>query len=182
MGLFPIHSINQLPKVLVKDTMDENLYPNDRGCPTMMREIKEFREKFQDNAINRFLLHLTPLSFWHTMQHSSLANQTYRLYDVLSCMKGNNMPYPDGIDENHRNNLEELTIDLWARSYAKNTDFTRLAIGRFIPDLVKPMVHYEKGLFYPKLSIYSAHDSSLIPIMIAFGTFDGRFPQFSDHV
>ena len=113
LGLFPKNTIEKLPKVLVKDTLDENLYPNDRGCPSMLKEIKEFRETFQDNSLNRFLLHLTPLSFWHTMQHSSLANQTYRLYDVLSCMKGNNIPYPEGIDESHRNNLEELTIGDW---------------------------------------------------------------------
>jgi acid phosphatase len=115
VGLFPRNTIKQLPKVTVKETLDENLIPNDRNCPSLLKEIKDFRERFQESATNRFLLHLTPLSFWHTMHHSSLANQTYRLYDVLSCMKGNNIPYPEGIDETHRNNLEELTIDLWAR-------------------------------------------------------------------
>jgi acid phosphatase len=174
-GLYPKDYIVGLPRVVVSDTLFENMYPHD-SCTSMLAEIKILRKSFEDKYHSRMVSLLNPLSFWHEMREISFANQTYRLYDMFSCMRGNKIALPNGVNEDIHGKLEGVTVDLWARLYEKDESFTRRAIGRFIPDIMQAFTGKAK------LSIFSGHDSTLIPLMIAFEAYNGEYPGFASNV
>ncbi|KAJ3273266.1 hypothetical protein HDV01_004624 [Terramyces sp. JEL0728] len=176
-GLYPKKDTIGSPKVLVKDTEHETMYPHD-ACSSMVYDTKILRDLFAKKHQQRLVSVLNPLSFWHTMHGTkSNENQVYRLYDVFSCMVGNGIELPKGVTEDDHGKLEGLTIDLWARLYEKDDNFTKRAIGRFIPELFKPMEDMRNAIpNTPKMAIFSGHDSTIIPLLISFRAFDGDYP------
>ncbi|KAJ3257378.1 hypothetical protein HK103_004598 [Boothiomyces macroporosus] len=176
-GLYPKKDTIGNPKVLVKDTEHETMYPHD-ACSSMVYDTKLLRDIFAKKHHQRLTSVLNPLSFWHTMHgKKSNENQVYRLYDVFSCMIGNGVQLPEGVTEDDHGKLEGLTIDLWARLYEKDDDFTKRAIGRFIPELFQPMQDMRNKVpNTPRMAIFSGHDSTIIPLLISFRAFDGDYP------
>jgi hypothetical protein len=178
-GLYPTTVTSGHPKVLVKDSEHETMYPHDR-CSSMVQDTKSMRDLYLSKNKEKLTSILNPFSSWHTME-SSHANQAYRLYDMLSCMMGNHVEFPSDITEDDHGVLEGVSVDLWARSYQNNKSFTKRAIGRFLPDIVTPILKAKENS-ETKATIYSGHDSTLIPIMIAFENYGGQYPRFSANV
>lgn len=176
-GLYPKQHIVGSPKVIVQDSDIENMYPHD-GCSSMMVDTMKLRKEFSEKNKSRMVSVLNPLSTWHNMRDTSHANQTYRLYDMISCLKSNEVELPAGVSEDSHGKLEGLTVDLWARMYEKDESFTKRAIGRFIPDIISSL----KSKDSQKMAIFSAHDSTLIPLMIAFQVYSGQYPRFGANV
>jgi hypothetical protein len=148
----------------------------------MVVDTKNLRTQFAEKHKDRLISILNPLSHWHTMDISH-ANQAYRLYDMMSCLIGNHVELPSGVTEDDHGVLEGVTVDLWARLYEKDDSFTKRAIGRFIGDITKPILEaHENPNLETKMSIFSGHDSTLIPLLIAFKSYTGQYPRFSAHV
>ncbi|KAI8899090.1 histidine phosphatase superfamily [Globomyces pollinis-pini] len=181
-GIYPNIKSNGIPKVIVKESKDESMYPNPT-CDSMTADTKVLRDAYNEKHQHRLISVLNPLSSWHTMENTSNANKSYRLYDMLSCLMGNSVDFPEGVTENHYGELESLTVDLWARLYEKDDHFTRRAIGRFLPEMVKSFQDlYQSKPNTPKLSIFSGHDSTLIPILISMKAFQGSYPRFGANI
>ncbi len=61
-----------------------------------------------------------------------------------------------------------------------STESITLSVGPFIDTLLqsfKDVITAPEAT--PKLGMYSAHDTCLIPLLIALGVFDGKWPPFS---
>ncbi len=102
---------------------------------------------------------------------------------MMSCMMGNHIDLPRPITEDDHGVLEGTVVDLWARMYEKDDGFTKRAIGRFIPEFTKPIQEAHSGInAKTKMTIFSGHDSTLIPILIAFKTYQGQYPRFGANV
>lgn len=183
-GLYPRTELSKVkPKVYIQSKELENMFPNDTSCLSLSRDILGLRTVFQEKHRSRLIELLTPLSFWHSMHERTPSDQAYRIYDRLTCMVGNNIPFPDGINEEDRTKLEVVMIELWARLYDRDPSFTKRAVGRFVGDLIVPIKSaFNKVSGYPKMAIFSGHDSTLIPVMIALNLFEGSYPQFSDNL
>jgi acid phosphatase len=179
-GLYPMTATTGNPTVVVKDSDDEDMYPHDR-CSSMVLDTNVLRKQFSTIHKDRLLTILNPLSFWHTMDISH-ANQAYRMYDMLSCLMGNHIEFPEGVTEDDHGVLEGITVDLWARLYENDETFTKRAIGRFIPSITESILDAHQNPKSSKASIFSGHDSTLIPIMIAFQNYGGQYPRFSSNV
>ena len=80
-----------------------------------MLDIALFRAQFEKEYEAKISEYLNPFSKWHADVNGA-GNKVYRMYDILSAIKGNKMEYPHGITETDRGKLEGLTVQVWAKS------------------------------------------------------------------
>ncbi|RKP33115.1 histidine phosphatase superfamily, partial [Dimargaris cristalligena] len=125
---------------------------------------------------------------------------THWLYDTLMALRAHNLPLPTGITDANLNEIERLTVQEWTESMKDSIPLLRLTSGRFINELVTQMLDKVKAQADPlhvghrlaqerpydpnhlKLSVYSAHDSSILPLLTILDPQGKEWPSYGANV
>lgn len=105
----------------------------------------------------------------------------HSVYDDLICRKAHGLPLPEGIDEPLLKRLEHMVAQEWFGAYPDQPELCRLAIGRFLDQLLKPILNSVHD-HEPTMAIYSGHDSTIAPLLAIWQLFDGTWPPFGSHI
>eukprot|EP00051_Salpingoeca_urceolata_P029067 m.6366 g.6366 ORF g.6366 m.6366 type:complete len:430 (+) comp2614_c0_seq1:61-1350(+) len=63
-----------------------------------------------------------------------------------------------------------------------NEELAVLASGSLLHELLERLRQVKAGKNVPRLSVYSGHDTTLIPLLLIFDAFDGKWPPFASHI
>ncbi|XP_056415731.1 lysophosphatidic acid phosphatase type 6 isoform X2 [Hyla sarda] len=169
--------------IVTSDAESEILYPNYQGCkglkhltsgrmsrassqPGMTDELKKLQQELNiDDAkhVDFFLL-----------LDNLLAEQVHGFPFSLQY-------------ENHLQQSEQRAIDIVSYIMgADNRDVLKLSIGPFLYALQSNMLETAKRSAEDtqarKLFLYASHDVTLIPLLIALGVFDQKWPPYSSDI
>ncbi|OZJ05205.1 hypothetical protein BZG36_02461 [Bifiguratus adelaidae] len=110
------------------------------------------------------------------------------LLDTIYAAKAHGIPLPKGLDDEQLfRELESSVTAEWFRGYEENAEMRRLGMGPLLGAMREHMVNKvegKSGNLHPdtKAAIYSGHDTTVAPLVISLGGFDGRWPPFSSSV
>ena len=97
----------------------------------------------------------------------------FSIRDVYVSCHSHGVPLPDSVTHEDIYELNALSGHLWGRAF---NDFrlNHLGIGRFLNELLHDINYVgDKGEGY-RLLMYTGHDSTVVPILCAFGAFDSK--------
>jgi len=104
-----------------------------------------------------------------------------QIREQLVCMQSHGVPFPDGLDDADVDRLYGL--EMWiVQCLFGDPEYNALAIGAFYSELHDRLVDVKVGTAAEKLSIYSAHDYTLIPFMQGLGILPPAFPHYAAYV
>jgi len=185
MGMFPTSNSGSpsIPviDIFTIDTQKENMYINQVLCPAIgnlekqienLPEYVQFEQKqasFRQNLIA--VLNMTNSTFpsWGG------------LLDSLHCMMCHNLVFPKGISQDDLDQVEknanwEWNFDLQSRA------MIRLSVGSFVQEILEHMQDNINGKKQPKWMLFSAHDTTVGPLMAAMRLYDGMWPPYASHI
>jgi lysophosphatidic acid phosphatase type 6 len=96
--------------------------------------------------------------------------------EVLTCHKVHDYPFTPGLTLNDEVDATRLCAWIWGRMY-RDVTLNRMAIGSFVRELLDDIL-----LSSAKMLIYSAHDSSLVPILCALGIYNDTWPPYASYL
>ncbi|KAJ3195470.1 hypothetical protein HK101_012037 [Irineochytrium annulatum] len=172
-------------------TADENAFPPTRGCPRVVEILEGFKNACQRNGEHqRELESLTPriklyldtippdepggASQKRGMNSQDIAGfrQIFHVYDVASCHVGAGLGLPPGMDEQTFKELDRFVSKNFWSLFGRSPELARLSIGRFLSDikaLIEPAVKAKDMHGVPSLGIFSAHDTTISPLLGSLG-------------
>eukprot|EP01035_Chromulina_nebulosa_P018329 gene18329-24020_t len=118
--------------------------------------------------------------------------------EVLTCHLRHGYDLPTNITSVDEAKVSEIAGIISGAVY-KNDDLNRLAIGRFLTELIDDLSYvdssfesksldssdkrYAIGATGPiRMTVYSGHDSSLVPVMCALGLYDDVWPPYASYL
>ncbi|EDQ92412.1 uncharacterized protein MONBRDRAFT_30813 [Monosiga brevicollis MX1] len=103
------------------------------------------------------------------------------LRDNFVARLAHNKSIPPGITRTMMRRIEGYAVrDVVALFQDRPEETLRLTCGLVIKDILNNMQHMqEHPLQSPPLRLYSAHDTTLMPLLLAFGAFDGHWPPYA---
>eukprot|EP00049_Salpingoeca_infusionum_P016707 m.344208 g.344208 ORF g.344208 m.344208 type:complete len:434 (+) comp16134_c2_seq1:185-1486(+) len=149
---------------------DEVMIPHVRACPLLRLMFKEQRKIAMKNWIGT-----EPAS--HLAQQLGVdPSETFPLHlrDVLTALNAHNKPLPVELETDH-----VQVIDSMATSYLRDSLLSKgsigptLAIGRFLAEILDRMNNDPRKLF-----LFSGHDTTVMPTLLALGIADDDWPPF----
>ena len=160
-GLLPQHSP---PPINIRDEYLEDMYGSIR-CNKYARLLKDFEERYQEEVATEVLKLKESLP--HIFQLPDLyghPHTPYGVYDTISSRLAHRLSLPSCINASVYQKLSDLSYREWFSIFFESPDVIRLGIGRFIGELHENLTKTTDK----KLCIYSAHDSSIMPLLAAF--------------
>jgi len=186
MGLYPPGTPEggvPVVDIFTMDTKTEYIYPNDDLCPrgrqllqTIMEspEVKEYEKSKRpvlEQIANALGVKVDQLPGWSNM------------FDAFHVMQCYDIQYPTGITQDMADQVWEATNWEW-NFQLQNKEMIKLWIGYFVGELVSNIqakIALKSG-FSPKYLMYSGHDTTLGPLLTAFGVYDGNWPPYASHI
>lgn len=181
-----------VPLILTRNGTSENLLPNTFACSRLRQLDSEF-SKMAAALHNPRLVKYDDAIAPHCDGQPPRVDGHPRLNGVLDTVRASvahGLAVPEAFhDIKMMDDVERAVVDEWFMGYnadepAKQTQFRRLAMGRFLDDLALRMgSKATKEESEPlKLAIYSAHDTSLAGLLSTLDVFDQRWPAFTASV
>uniref|UniRef100_A0A0X3PXD2 2-phosphoxylose phosphatase 1 n=1 Tax=Schistocephalus solidus TaxID=70667 RepID=A0A0X3PXD2_SCHSO len=169
----------------------EFLFPNPRNCGVMDRAFIQGTEELRNNSrISSLKYELKKAlkidrlvdEFEKTKNRQADDCQVYYVRDDYIARKHNKFTYPEALkpleEEMDLLSATELLCELLGkqRDWMTNLDITIGPVLHLI--LTKIRDHSEM----PPLQLVAGHDSTILPLLLAFGSFDGKWPPFGADV
>jgi len=180
-GLYPPGTVSSSVPVVEIHTMDtalENLWVNENLCPflyTIEAQIFNTTAWIQEHAKYASLY-----SKLQTLLNVSNLPQWGSMADVLAASTCHGFSLPAGITEEMFHQVFALAS--WEINYLwNNGPYGKLGMGFFINELSNRMINAVNGFDPAKFVLYSAHDSSVGPIIATLGMYDGLWPPYRSH-
>ena len=104
-----------------------------------------------------------------------------QIREQLVCMQSHGLPFPDGLDDTDVDRIYGLEMWIVQRLFG-DPEYNALAIGAFYGELRDRLLDVQTGAATEKLSVYSAHDYTLIPFMQGLGILPESFPHYAAYV
>eukprot|EP00045_Choanoeca_perplexa_P005481 m.46395 g.46395 ORF g.46395 m.46395 type:complete len:316 (-) comp13147_c0_seq2:52-999(-) len=103
------------------------------------------------------------------------------LRDNLVARRAHNKTIPDGFHPNALRQVDQYATNEVLMLFRKDPKSTlSLTCGPLLKDVLGLMNKaIEQPLTTPKLKLYSAHDTTLMPLLLVLGSFDGKWPPFA---
>ena len=182
MGLFPtLNNIKSTQKnlpVLTRDEFLEDMYGSTK-CHAYKKILAEYADQFAkettDEAarLGKSLPHIfsVPDLFGH---YPSI----YGVWDTLYSRQAHGLSLPSGVNASVMAQLDNLAAREWFRIFSQSADAIKFSVGRFIREIDSNLYRRDR-----RLCIYSAHDSTIAPLLTAFSSGEFvRFPPFGSHI
>ncbi|KAJ3592363.1 hypothetical protein NHX12_007490 [Muraenolepis orangiensis] len=176
-GLFKQQQNGTVP-ILTTSAVSENLYPNYIGCKLL--KVMAGHRWAESATVPDIVADLQRVQ-------SSLgisANQRVDfilIRDDLVAREAHGLPYPPVLDT-WRSTVEQRAVDMMCHIFQPSKrENLQLCVGPLLHMLMGNMEEKLQGTAAEpdrKLFLYSAHDTTLIPCLMALGLFDMRWPPY----
>eukprot|EP00730_Choanoeca_flexa_P012815 TRINITY_DN4646_c0_g1_i1.p1 TRINITY_DN4646_c0_g1~~TRINITY_DN4646_c0_g1_i1.p1 ORF type:complete len:430 (+),score=80.09 TRINITY_DN4646_c0_g1_i1:16-1305(+) len=157
----------------------EYLYPNAKACPKLKQLFKEARAEARKNIPDERTQFVKKMAKLLNVVDDDI--QFVGLRDNLIARRAHNKPIPEGLHINALRQIDQYATNEVLMLFRKDPEATlRLTCGLVLKDVLDMM----KGaittpLTTPKIKLYSAHDTTVMPLLLVLGCFDGRWPPFA---
>jgi len=165
------------------DNSMENMYPNKDRCSTLSELETKWVSSNQFQAFYKEVI--IPLS----QQLSKIFQipldelDANAFFDCLQAHACHNMPLPDALTQQ----IYDTTVSAGVYYYKglqntptiKNSTYVTIAMGDFVAELGGLIDQVVGGASTVKMALYSGHDTTLMPLLDAFGVWDGVWPPYA---
>lgn len=174
----------QLAEPLVIETRDkgsETMYPQSDGVPCKAMILRK-KELYGEDFIGRKFEGYAELeaTFKRVLGYEDRVSWLVSR-EVLLCQRIHGITYTEGISEEDIQKCSNLGGFLWGRLY-QDFALNRLAIGRFVHEILRDLNAMLETSSKKKMLIYSGHDSTLVPILSALEIYDGAWPPYAAYL
>lgn len=163
-GLFPGRESSDAEPLIIhtRDEYLEDMYGSTK-CQRYNEILKEFEERFTRETASEVqeLKDRLPHIF-KTPDLFGRLPSPYGVYDTLAARRAHGLSLPPAVTEKTMTQLERLSYHEWFRLFAESPIAIKFAVGRFIRELHENLFHPQR-----RLAIYSAHDSTIGPLIAA---------------
>ncbi|KAJ3331668.1 hypothetical protein HDU76_002513 [Blyttiomyces sp. JEL0837] len=197
-GLFPLEKREPGPQsdITIHIRAEENSFPEVRHCPRLKDLLDDFVEaarKKSEPLLTSLTYRLTsrfPRSEITSKRKSDQSGATVTdsgpsddqnlslteistILDALLCAQGAGLELPNGVNKTTLDDLKQASLELfWDAFQEGGEEIKKLAIGRFLGDLKDFMGEAVKAKKdYHHLGIFSAHDTTVGPVLGALNVF-----------
>jgi len=113
----------------------------------------------------------------------------YEIDDMYDCVQAHachNYNLPPGLTQDLYDDLVEQNIALYAGLGFSNHsnssfNFMQIAMGAFVNEVTMRIAAASKGSS-EKFALFSGHDTTLLPFLMAYGYFDGVWPPYASMI
>eukprot|EP00054_Salpingoeca_dolichothecata_P010782 m.59968 g.59968 ORF g.59968 m.59968 type:complete len:433 (-) comp19145_c0_seq1:50-1348(-) len=174
------------PEIPVQTAEDDTevLYPNLKRCKALSRLFREVgKAQHQDPQTQKIIRRWAQL-----LDANEEDIQPVGLRDVIVARLAHHKPLPPAIDTMRIKEIDQAATDFIHSVVGAGPQSLSLAVGPMLEEFIskidqaannKASKLADQTSHYPRLCLYSAHDTSLMPLLMAFGVFDGKWPDFS---
>ncbi|TPX61223.1 hypothetical protein PhCBS80983_g01304 [Powellomyces hirtus] len=165
----------------VKSADEETLYPH-HNCSTLNLLNNAFRKQLGAENSKRTTYLIEKFKHLGTDPSKPHLIQLHALYDIFACMDGAGVPLPKGIAHEDLDALEKITTEQWLGIY-DDEKAASLGAGMALRDVkIKLMEAVNNTQTAVKMSIFSAHDTTVGPILSALRAWDRTYPDFGSMI
>jgi hypothetical protein len=181
-GLYPpsTRSSVNLP-IYTVDPGTEYFYPNTDACPNLKPLLQATQNTPEYHAFEAAMEPtLEQLENILGVSAAEMPSWT-SLYDIVTAAQAHNQTLPQGFDD-------ALIAKInYAANFIMNVSFStdkirRLGMGRVVADLKQNFLDAIQGRPTTKYNLFSAHDTTVGPLVIALGVWDGVWPPYASHL
>uniref|UniRef100_A0A8C5GH54 Acid phosphatase 6, lysophosphatidic n=1 Tax=Gouania willdenowi TaxID=441366 RepID=A0A8C5GH54_GOUWI len=175
-GLF--HHNSQVVPIATTEATSEILYPNYYGCK-LLKALGSHRWA-ESSTLPDIAADLQ--SIQRALGIAAHQRVDFILIrDDMVARQTHGLPFPPEL-ESWRNKVEQRAVDMMCHVYQPTeSENLQLCVGPLLHMLIENIEQNVKGTSSEprKLFLYSAHDTTLIPILMAMGIFDMRWPPYA---
>lgn len=176
-----------VPLVYVRNTGQEDMLPNSRPCPRLAQLLRKFSDEaatLYNPELAKFDDQIAPHNSGKGARidgHPRLSG----LIDTARAALAHGIPIPRPfLDENVVRPMEKAVVHEWFAGYqskdpVERTQYRRLAMGEFLASLYDHMAQRVVGADERRLSVFLAHDATLVGILQCLECFNDKWPDFS---
>jgi len=192
-GLFPFKNDTQcLSEYVPINTMDigqDTMTPNPKQCPRL-------------DSLKNIWMNSVPYKKFITDQLEPLENTLnqifrkqevvgYNIDDMFDCVQSHachGFDFPSTFTQDLYDNLIYETVSVYAQLGFFNDsrtqyNFMEIAMSKFISEFTERIVAVSKGNSNEKVAIFSGHDTTLLPVLMALGAWtDGEWPPYASMI
>ncbi|XP_061415781.1 lysophosphatidic acid phosphatase type 6-like [Lethenteron reissneri] len=164
-------------RIHVSHSLAEILYPNMHGCPRLGAIYQQGWKKCPEWKL---LEELLPPPSPHAAPESP--SNFVAIRDVIVAREAHGMLVPKELLR-HRHVIDTGAVTTILNILkTSQRDGLQLCIGRLLDTLLSNIDKYMCGKMKENLVLFSAHDTTLLPLLVGLRVFDGRWPPFASHV
>ncbi|KAI9143896.1 histidine phosphatase superfamily [Paraphysoderma sedebokerense] len=193
LGLYPpeTHRITEPPHIHIKTVNHEDtLYPHINTCSVLKKEFADFRKRvYQDTrqTVDWLKTELNGVAKDVEVDEKkprwSISPSPHGIYDTVTAAIAHGYYVPPEITPNSLIMAEYLATREWIWSFGQTLTSKRLSIGRLIGELKLNIEgHVRTNANATKMAIFSGHDSTLGPLLLAMDVWDKRWPPFASMI
>ncbi|KAJ3338856.1 DNA-directed RNA polymerases I and III subunit RPAC1 [Gonapodya sp. JEL0774] len=193
-GLYPSahRSPNANFRLHIRPHTSEFHYPNTTNCSLLNNLVEDFKAAQLPRVSPRlreierqypmFLPQGSPIAYDGVKPISHLD-----AYDVSTCMLAEGAGPLAGMTEKSTKALGDEYAQMFYEPFGFSEQVQRLAMGRLIDRIAGRMERKVKntaatGRESAKLAVWSGHDTTLGPLLFALKAWDGKWPEFANHI
>lgn len=163
------------------------MYPRSSNCPLIEQQTrwrrKYVKTKEYKDAVGKIL---DPSKFESLEVFERIARTPFgELCNNLSLLRAHSFPMPQGVESHHVDEICELSGKMFSET-STTPELLRVSIGEFLGEIVdtlktKALVHQNKMTpqDHSKLVVAAGHDTTLAPLLLSLGVFDGHHPPMA---
>jgi len=186
LGLYPPDtSLNEteILDIFIRDTDLDDLVENCQLCP----KLCQVNDEAKTSSAYKTHIETVTLPFLKQLSKIFGYNVTLdkfsHLMDCLVTHVCHSFSIPNGASAIYDQGVNETVwLTNYTMSYPNITYHARLGIGFLISDIVDQMIDGIKGNSATKFHLYSGHDTTLFPLLVAFGAVDGKWPHYASYL
>eukprot|EP00762_Andalucia_godoyi_P000937 ANDGO_03731.mRNA.1 Counting factor 60 len=191
LGMYPT-STRKFSSPIEVHTVDANaeyMFPNGGLCPKLAQLLKNATETPEYQA---WEVKMSPVLEQLEQVFGATADQMppwSGLYDALITTLAHNHTMPPGLTSELQQQIFDAADYVMQASFAGQLT-ARLGMGRVVGDILDSMLFFvnktskapERGIQPAPWMAWSGHDTTLGPLAIALGVWDGVWPPYATHL
>lgn len=165
-----------VPNIFTRAMMYENMISNPIECPAFTNAINAIKESGWYKAMLQKHSYAQGLIDRFYPGNDNL----FQVFDHSQCRRCHGGPLLPNLNENDTNAVIAYANDLFAAAF-NSTDVIKYGIGLFVGDLMEDyqaLTKSHKGY----VNYYSGHDTTLWPLVRAFGFLTSEWPPYASHM
>eukprot|EP01101_Sappina_pedata_P010199 TRINITY_DN6364_c0_g1_i1.p1 TRINITY_DN6364_c0_g1~~TRINITY_DN6364_c0_g1_i1.p1 ORF type:complete len:437 (+),score=84.81 TRINITY_DN6364_c0_g1_i1:41-1351(+) len=172
----------QIFDVVSMDLINDNLYPQFSMCPNGLKnqaasllsdKYKNFKEEIHEPLLQEFR-NITGTNL-------KQVNSMDKLFDCMSVHICHRQDLPQGISMEMYNKIASANTLLWyiTKFYPDVQTGVKLGIGFLLREILEEMRGHIGGESGKRMRIYSAHDTTVMPMLVALDVWDQKWTPYA---